>query len=58
LSASAATEAGCDALRSHLCIGWHREMEVTEGDAPRPTVSQAYCAAVPVSYSGLQQALR
>lgn len=52
-----ATEAKRDALRSELCIGWHRRVEVTDGDAPRPTVSQAYCSAVPVSYSGLYKAL-
>jgi hypothetical protein len=52
-----ATEAGRDALRSQLCIGWHRRVEVTDGDALRPTVSQAYCSAVPVSYSGLHKAL-
>jgi hypothetical protein len=54
---AAATEAGRDALRSQLCIGWHRGVEVTDGDAPRPTVSQAYCSAVPVSYSGLHKSL-
>lgn len=51
------TEAGRNALRSQLAIGWHRHVEVTDGEAPRPQVSQAYCSAVPVSYSGLGQAL-
>jgi hypothetical protein len=41
-----------DALRGRLCIGIHRNVEVTEaaGD-PRPHVSQAFCSALPVAYS-------
>ena len=41
-----------DALRGKLCIGIHRDVEVTEaaGD-PRPLVSQAFCSALPVAYS-------
>lgn len=41
-----------DALRGRLCIGIHRDVEVTEaaGD-PRPLVSQAFCSALPVAYS-------
>jgi hypothetical protein len=47
-------DAGRDALRRRLRIGWHRDVEVT--DAPgsaRPRVSQAFCSALPVAYSGI-----
>lgn len=41
-----------DALRGKLCIGIHRDMEVTEAVAdPPPLVSQAFCSALPVAYS-------
>lgn len=42
-----------DALREKLRIGVHRDVEVTDcaDDAPRPTVSQAFCSALPVAYS-------
>lgn len=41
-----------DALRARLRIGVHRDVEVTDGDAsPGPRVSQAFCSALPVSYS-------
>lgn len=41
-----------DKLRGTLCIGIHRDVEVTEaaGDH-RPLVSQAFCSALPVAYS-------
>jgi len=43
-----------DALRGKLCIGIHRDVEVTEaaGD-PRPLVSQAFCSALPVAYTNV-----
>lgn len=41
-----------DVLRGKLCIGVHRDVEVTEVAAPdRPKVSQAFCSALPVAYS-------
>jgi hypothetical protein len=47
-------EAGLDALRARLRIGAHRDVEVTDADGPaRPVVSQAFCSALPVAYSGL-----
>jgi hypothetical protein len=56
---------GLDDLRSRLRIGLHRDVQVTDGevtdgagedrlqDSPqdRPTVSQAFCSALPVSYT-------
>lgn len=44
-----------DALRGKLCIGLHRNVEVT--DAPgerRPSVSQAFCSALPVAYTSVE----
>jgi hypothetical protein len=39
-------------LREKLHIGLHWDVEVTEADGPdRPTVSQAFCSALPVAYS-------
>lgn len=52
--------AGCDerqleALRGHLCIGLHWDVEVTDAEGPaRPVVSQAFCSALPLSYSGIE----
>ena len=41
-----------DTLRGKLCIGIHRDVEVTEATGnPRPLVSQAFCSALPVAYS-------
>jgi hypothetical protein len=41
-----------DALRGKLCIGMHRNVEVTEvAKEPRPVVSQAFCSALPVAYT-------
>ena len=41
-----------DILRGKLCIGVHRDVEVTDaaGD-DRPLVSQAFCSALPVAYT-------
>jgi hypothetical protein len=49
-------EDALDALRGRLCIGLHRNVEVT--DAPRerrPSVSQAFCSALPVAYTSVEQ---
>jgi hypothetical protein len=48
------TEVELDLLRGSLCIGVHRDVEVTDA-APecRQLVSQAYCSALPVAYSSL-----
>jgi len=41
-----------DDLRSLLRIGIHRDVEVTDGaGGDRPTVSQAFCSALPVAYT-------
>ncbi|QAY79981.1 hypothetical protein ETR14_18655 [Sphingosinicella sp. BN140058] len=45
-----------DELRACLKIGLHEDVEVTDVQ-PGPRVSQAFCSAMPVSYSGLQPAL-
>lgn len=42
-----------DALRGLLRVGLHRDVGVTDGPRPGPLVSQIYCSAMPVSYSGL-----
>jgi hypothetical protein len=43
-----------DALRSHLRIGIHRDVQVTAGNVdPSQWVSQAFCSALPVAYSQL-----
>lgn len=45
-----------DTLREKLRIGLHRDVEVTDVDRePRPHVSQAFCSALPVSYSRVPQ---
>lgn len=50
-----ATAAQVGAWRDLLRIGVHRDVEVTDAPetsgAPRPTVSQAFCSALPVSYT-------
>ncbi len=47
-------EGARDRLRGALRIGWHADVEVTEPAAPPGTlVTQAYCLALPVAYSGL-----
>jgi hypothetical protein len=41
-----------DILRGKLCIGVHRDVEVTDAAAEhRPLVSQAFCSALPVAYT-------
>lgn len=41
-----------DALRGKLRIGLHWDVEVTDApDKPRPVVSQAFCSALPVTYT-------
>ena len=43
-----------DELRGLLRVGLHRDVEVTDGPRPGPLVSQVFCSAMPVSYSGLE----
>jgi hypothetical protein len=50
---SAADESTLDGLRGLLRVGLHRDIEVTDGARPGPLVSQIFCSAMPVSYSGL-----
>ena len=46
-----------DDLREKLSIGIHRDVEVTEAAGPeRPQVSQSFCSALPVAYSGVPSA--
>ena len=53
----AADEPTRDALRARLRIGLHWEVEVTDAPGPvRPVVSQAFCSALPVAYSGIPAA--
>ena len=41
-----------DVLRGKLCIGVHRDVEVTDAAGEhRPLVSQAFCSALPVAYT-------
>jgi hypothetical protein len=41
-----------DILRGKLCIGIHRDVEVTDASGEdRPLVSQAFCSALPVAYT-------
>ena len=41
-----------DILRGKLCIGLHRDVEVTDvAGEHRPLVSQAFCSALPVAYN-------
>jgi len=41
-----------DVLRGKLCIGIHRDVEVTDAAGKhRPLVSQAFCSALPVNYN-------
>jgi hypothetical protein len=44
-----------DALRGLLRVGLHWNVEVTDAGDPRQLVSQAYCSALPVAYSGVPQ---
>ncbi|MCK1608606.1 MULTISPECIES: hypothetical protein [unclassified Bradyrhizobium] len=46
-----------DMLRGKLCIGIHRDVEVTDAEGElRPIVSQAFCSALPVAYTGVSSA--
>jgi hypothetical protein len=46
-----------DVLRGKLCVGLHKDVEVTEAAGPdRPRVSQAFCSALPVAYSRVPSA--
>lgn len=50
----ASTPAEIDALRGLLCVGVHRDVEVTDHDGnDPPTVTQVFCSALPVAYSNL-----
>ena len=41
-----------DILHGKLCIGVHRDVEVTDAAGEhRPLVSQAFCSALPVAYT-------
>lgn len=47
-----ADETSVDALRALLRVGVHWQVEVTDASGSvRPTVSQAFCSALPVSYT-------
>jgi hypothetical protein len=47
-------EDGFRSLRGKLCIGIHRDVEVTDDAGEhRPLVSQAFCSALPVAYSAV-----
>lgn len=51
---SSASAAEIDALRDLLRIGLHWDVEVTDArHEPRPVVSQAFCSALPVAYTGI-----
>jgi hypothetical protein len=46
-----------DQLRGRLCVGIHRDIEVTDAAAEtRPLVSQAFCSALPVAYPQIPRA--
>ena len=52
-----ADEATVDALRALLRVGLHWQVEVTDAPGPvRPAVSQAFCSALPVSYTHIAAA--
>lgn len=51
-----ADDAGLDALRGLLRVGVHEDVEVTDGSDPDQIVSQVFCSALPVAYSGLPSA--
>ena len=44
---------GLDALRGHLRIGLHHDVEITSAPGGR-LVSQAFCSALPIAYSALR----
>jgi hypothetical protein len=45
-----------DILRGRLCIGVHSDVEVTDVREHRPSVSQAFCSALPVAYTPVPSA--
>jgi hypothetical protein len=46
-----------DMLQGKLCIGVHRDVEVTDAEGEhRPVVSQAFCSALPVAYTEVSSA--
>jgi hypothetical protein len=46
-----------DTLRGKLCVGVHRDVEATEAAGEvRPLVSQVFCSALPIAYSGIPAA--
>jgi hypothetical protein len=47
----ASSPAQIDALRERLRIGLHWDVQVTDAPLPHHSVSQAFCSALPVSYS-------
>lgn len=50
-------DGGRDRLRGLLRVGLHRDVGVTEpGAAPDTRVTQVYCSALPVAYSGIPAA--
>ncbi|MCJ2007960.1 hypothetical protein [Methylobacterium sp. J-092] len=51
-----ADEDTLDKLRGRLRLGLHTDVEVTDGSAPRPMVSQIFCSALPVAYARLPAA--
>jgi hypothetical protein len=50
---AASSDAEIDKLRGLLRVGLHWGVEVTDAPNPRPAVSQAFCSALPVSYSSV-----
>lgn len=50
------SEAGRERLKGMLKIGLQWDTEVTLGASPGPIVSQAFCSALPVAYSDVDQA--
>lgn len=50
---SAADEDTLEDLRGQLRLGLHQDVEVTDGPAPCPLVSQIFCSALPVAYARL-----
>jgi hypothetical protein len=50
---NAMDEETLDDLRGRLRLGLHADVEVTDGPAPRPLVSQIFCSALPVAYARL-----
>jgi len=54
---TSASDSELEDLRGLLRIGVHTDVEVTDApQRPGPLVSQAFCSALPVSYSGIESA--